>query len=347
MKDRAKEAIDSFKHSQINIDFETIFFILAFITVIVIVFFIIKNLFGGNSEKNRFFKLAASKKLTKEEAEFLYRVSSKLKDPALVLKLKPVFEKVIHTYISTHEDIDEDLIKRIREKLGFNKKSKYTPLISTKDIDILQKASITILKSMISLEAILHDKDERFMYWHLSDIDRIHPEFLDSDVDVSFIRYEDAVYKFSSYVESIYMDKGKVILKIPHSLNLTRIQRRKYARVSVSLSGKLGVLKKYDNDLEKLHWIDVEILNISAGGAYICLKKENEKHISDEKVKSLTLKFKLESVTITSDIEIVRKKENEDFVCYGVKFSDISEKYQEIIYDYVRKKQIELKKIME
>ncbi len=347
MKDRAQEAITSFKETQSSVDLTTIFFILAFLVILVIVFLIVKNLFGGNSIKNKFFKIATSKGLTKEEANFLYKLASKHKDPLLMLKLKPVFEKTIHHYVETNEEVDNEFIKKIREKLGFSKKSKFLPLITTKDIEVLQKGIITILKNMLSLEGILHDKDEKYMYWHLSDIDRIHKEFLDSDVEVTFIRPDDAVYKFESTVEGIYMDNGKVIIKIPHSLNLKRIQRRKHARVSVSIPGKLGILKKYDNDLEKLHWIDVDILNISAGGAFICVNNDKVNEIKDEKVAEFSLKFKLENITINSKIELVREVKMEDHTCFGVKFTDLSTRYEEIILDYVKKKQIELKNLTE
>ncbi len=347
MKDRAQEAITSFKETQSNIDLTVIFFILAFLVIAIIVFLIVKNLFGDNSVKKKFFKIAASKGLTEEEAEFLYKLASKQKDPILILKLKPVFEKLIHSYVETHENVDSEFIKRIREKLGFAKKSKFLPLITTKDIEPLQKGIITILKNMLSVEGILHDKDEKYMYWHLSDIDRIHKEFLNSDVEVMFIRPDDAIYKFESSIESIYMDNGKVIVKLPHNLKIQRIQRRRHARVSVSLTGKLGILKQYDNDLEKLHWIDVDILNISAGGAYICLRNEHIKDLKDQKVKELSLKFKLENVTITTKIQIVREKKQEEYTCFGVKFVDLSSRYEEIIHDYVRKKQIELRKLTE
>lgn len=347
MKDRAQEAISSFRENQFNIDLNTIFFVLAFLVIIVILFLILKNLFGENSVKKKFFHLAKSKGLTEEEAEFLYKIALKQKDPTLILKLKPVFEKLIHSYVETHEDVDSEFIKKIREKLGFAKKSKFLPLISTKDIEPLQKGIITILKNMLSIEGILHDKDEKYMYWHLSDIDRIHKEFLDSDVEVTFIRPDDAIYKFESVIEGMYMDKGKVIVKLPHSLNLKRIQRRKHARVSVSISGKLGILKKYDNDLEKLHWIDIDILNLSAGGAYICVNNENLKEIKDERAKELSIKFKLENITITSKIKLVREVKKEDYTCFGVKFVDLSTRYEEIIHDYVRKKQIELRKLTE
>ncbi len=347
MKDRAAEAIASFRETSSNIDLIGIFFILAFIVVAVLVFLILKNLLGGDSEKKKFIKLAQSKGLTEEEANFLYSIASKLKkDPSLVLKFKPAFEKVIHHYVNSVEEYNEELIRRIREKLKFNRVPRFSPLITTKDIEPLQKARITILKNMLPLEAILHDKDEKYMYWHLSDIDRIHPEFLDSDVEITFIRYDDGIYQFESRVDAIYMEQGKVILKVPHVLEMRRIQRRKHARVPVSIPVKIGILKVYENNLEKIHWIDGEILNISAGGLKVCIGKDQKIDI-DKTVKEISVKFKLENVTITGKVKIVRETSEGEVRCYGMKFTELSSKYEEIIHDFVRKKQIEMKKIMD
>ncbi len=345
MRDRAKEAIESFRENSLNFDFSIIFYLLAFIVIALLIGLIIKTVFNGDTNRKKFLKLAQSKGLTPEEANFLYSIALKeKKDPTLILKFKPAFEKAVYHYINSTQEYNEEMIKTIREKLGFHKISRYTPLITTKDIQPLQKARITILKNMLPLNAILYDKDEKYMYWHLSDIDRVHREFVDSEVEVSFIREDDGIYKFESRAEDIFMDKGKVILKIPHVLEMKRIQRRKYARVSVTLPAKIGILKVYDNNLEKFHWIDGEIVNISAGGVKFCTE---EKIDIDEKTKEISIKFKLEKITITSKVKIVREESREKVHCYGMMFSDISEKYREIIHDFVRKKQVEMKKIID
>jgi len=344
LKERAKEALESFRHTT-SLNMELLFIVLGVLVLVVLVLVIIKLLFFGNNSKSKFLKFAKSKGLSSEEADFLYSLAHKLnKDPFLPLKFKSSFEKVIHYYVNTTEDYNEDFIKNIRKKLGFDKVHRFSPLTTTKDIEIFQKARITVLKNMLYLEAILSDKDEKYMYWHLSDIDRIHPEFLDSDVEITFVRPDDGIYKFESKVDAIYMDKGKVIMKVPHSLNLIRIQRRKHARVNVNLRGNLGIVRE-EKDVEKVYWISGEILNISAGGVKFC--SEEEIPGNEENIKKLTLKFKLDNITIVGEVKPVREERHETEICYGLKFTDISSRYEELIHDYVRKKQVEMKKLID
>ncbi|RMD47149.1 MAG: PilZ domain-containing protein [Aquificota bacterium] len=345
MKERAKTAIESFK-SATGVSVEVLFIILGIIVLFVLGFIIFKLTFGESGHRKKFFSAAKHKGINEEEANFLYSLAHKLnKDPFLVLKFKSSFEKIIHHYVNSVEEYNEELLKTLRKKLGFDKVPKFSPLTTTKDIDILQKARITILKNMLVLEGILSDKDEKYMYWHLIDIDRIHPEFLDSDVEVMFIREDDAIYKFESRVDAIYMDNGKVILKVPHVLQLSRIQRRRHARVNVSLAGKLGFLELLEGNIEKMRWIDGEVVNLSAGGIKFCVNKDVQ--FPEKNIKEIVAKFKLENITITGKVKIVRENIEGEMKCLGLQFTEISSKYEELIHDFVRKKQIEMKKIMD
>ncbi len=345
MENRAKTAIESFK-SATGVSVEVILIILGIIVLLILGLIIFKLTIGEGGHRKKFINGAKHKGLNEQEANFLYTLSQKLnKDPFLTLKFKSSFEKVIHHYVNGIEEYNEEFLKNIRKKLGFDKVPKFSPLTTTKDIEILQKARITILKNMLVLEGILSDKDEKYMYWHLIDIDRIHPEFLDSDVEVMFIREDDAIYKFESRVDAIYMDNGKVILKVPHVLQLSRIQRRRHARVNVALSGKLGFLELLEGNIEKMHWVDGDIVNLSAGGVKLCIDKDTQ--IPKGNIKEIVLKFKLENITITGKTKIVRENIEGEMKCLGLQFVEISSKYEELIHDFVRKKQIEMKKIMD
>ena len=347
MKDRAAEAIASFKETSSGLDLSIVFLVLIFLILFGLAIFVVRYFFKKDLDKRKFFKLAFSKGLSKEEASFLYFITSKLKkDPLLILRFKPAFEKLIYQYVNSVEKYNDEFIGKIREKLKFNRVSKFAPLMTTKDIEPLQKARIVILQNMLSLDALLHDKDEKYMHWHLSDIDKVHPEFIDADVEATFIRQDDGIYKFESKVDDVYMENGKVLLKVPHVLEMKRIQRRKYPRVPVSILASLSYLKKYENNLEKTLSLEGEIVNISAGGIKFCTS--NKEALNDLKnSEDLSIKFKLENISISGKVEIVREVEEGDMVCFGMKFIDLSSKYKELIQDFVRKKQIEMKNLFD
>jgi len=219
--------------------------VILFILIILlfILFFLlvglIKEYLKKNQLKRSFFKEALERGLTEKEAQILWEYSLKLgRDPFLTLEFKAPFEKVVDLYLRSEPNADEKLIQEMRMKLGFDYVPYFVPLVSTKDIELFQQAKL-YLPDGSKYDIALFDKDERYMYWAVID-DKKPPEPSGKKVVISFIRKGDGIYKFEGVVEKTFYDNGKLVLQIPHTFELSRYQRREYARVEWSSQPRLA-----------------------------------------------------------------------------------------------------------
>lgn len=317
---------------------ETILIFILFILGIIL-FFILVALVKEYLKKKRlrssFFKEALEKGLTEKEAEILWKYSLKLgRDPFLTLEFKAPFEKVVDLYLKEEPNPDESLVQNMRAKLGFDYVPYFVPLVSTKDIELFQTAKL-YLPNGEKVEVALFDKDERFMYWAVLSEGRL-PEIEGQKVVISFIRKGDGIYKFEGKAVKVFLEKGKVIIQIPHTFELTRYQRREYARVEVELPAQVGLQEE-----GKIRWLKGEIVDISANGAKVCIPFEELKEELPPSTKVL-LKFPLEGKELTLEAEVVNIYPRQQANCYGVKFTEIRPQEQSLIHDFVKKEQKKL-----
>ncbi|ADU97399.1 flagellar brake protein [Thermovibrio ammonificans] len=316
--------------------------ILIFILLLVsiILFFILAGLIREYLRTKRlresFFKEALERGLTEREAEILWTYSQKLgRDPFLTLEFKAPFEKVVDLYLKTDPNPDEKLIQDMRSKLGFDYVPYFVPLVSTKDIELFQPAKL-YLPDNTRIDIALFDKDERYMYWAVIE-GRPHLE-PGQKVTVSFIRKGDGIYKFENTVERVFTENGKLVIQMPHTFEMTRYQRREYARVEVELPAQVGL---YDKEKEQVRWIPAEIVDISAGGAKVCISLED---LQEELLPTteLILKFSLNGRNYTLKSSVVNVYPRRHTTCYGVKFEKIKPDEQKSIHDFVKKEQQKL-----
>jgi c-di-GMP-binding flagellar brake protein YcgR len=289
------------------------------ILLIFILFFILagllKEYLKRKNLKSSFFKEALERGLSEKEAQILWEYSLKLgRDPFLTLEFKAPFEKVVDLYLKEDPSPDEKIIQDMRIKLGFDYVPYFVPLVSTKDIELFQPAKL-YLPDKSRYDVALFDKDERFMYWAI--IEGSAPkELLGQRVTVSFVRKGDGIYKFESVVERTFVDNGKLILQMPHTFELTRYQRREYARIEVELPATVGI---YNKVADRVDWVSGEIVDISAGGAKVCISLQDlatELQPSTE----LILKFELDGRRFTLKASVVNVYPRRHTTCYGVKF---------------------------
>ncbi|MEO2083866.1 MAG: PilZ domain-containing protein [Desulfurobacteriaceae bacterium] len=318
--------------------------IMAFILIVlaIILFFIlaglIRNYIRTKYLRNSFFKEALERGLTEEEAQILWEYSQKLgRDPFLTLEFKAPFEKVVDLYLREDPSPREELVKEMREKLGFDYVPYFVPITSTKDIELFQPAKL-YLPDKSSYEVALFDKDERFMYWAVIDENKRPRGIEGKPVTISFIRKGDGIYKFEGIVESTFIDNGKYILKIPHTFELTRYQRREHARVEVEIPVRFGFYNKVQ---EEMVWTDGEIVDISAGGAKVCISLD-KLGIELQPTTEVVLKFKLQDRPLHFKGVIVNVYPRRHANCYGIKFENIKPDDQSFIHNFVKKEQQKL-----
>lgn len=318
----------------------TIILFVLILTVFILFFILIgliREYLRKKRLKNSFFKEALERGLTEEEAKILWEYSLKLgRDPFLALEFKAPFEKVVDLYLREDPRADEKLVQDMRMKLGFDYVPYFVPLVSTKDIELFQPAKLYI-PDKGKYEIALFDKDERYMYWAVID-DRRPPDIVGQKVTVSFVRKGDGIYKFESVVEKIFFDNGKMIIQLPHTFELTRYQRREYARVEVEIPATVGIYNKAEDRIE---WINGEIVDISAGGAKVCISLQDyPKELSP--ASEIILRFTLAGRRFTLKASIVNVYPRRHTTCYGVKFEDIKPEDQKAIHDFVKKEQKKL-----
>ena len=289
-----------------------------------------------------FEKEAKDRGLTDEQIKVLWEYSRQLgRDPFLSLEFKAPFERVVDLYLKTDPNPDEELVRDMRSKLGFDYIPYFVPLTCTKDIELFQPAKL-ILPEGGRADVALYDKDEKYMYWAVIEGGGGLPELVGRNVKIQFVRRGDAIYTVEGPVEDAYFDAGKLVVKIPHTFEMSRYQRREYARVEVELPAALGVYNKKE---QKHEWVKAEIVDISAGGVKICVPLsivQKELPIGMEVLVAFEIggyRFRLKSTIVNF---YPRRNAN----CYGLKFENIKNDEQKIIHDFVKKEQHRLAQLM-
>ncbi len=326
-----------------NIDIGAIVFLL-FLVIIIILAVLILNVLSkklkAKAQWNEFVKYAKERELNNKMILILWEYSKKMgRDPFLALEFKSPFEKVIDLYIKENLDFDENLIKEMREKLGFDYLPSFVPITTTKDIDLFQGGIIKTEEGR-TYRASLYDKDELYMYWVITD--KTSPSIKPVDkIKVVFTRKSDASYIVESTVEDVVNQGGNIILKLLHTFEITRIQRREHPRVDIDMEAIVG--KKYtENNQEITKWIVGKIYDISASGTKFCIDSENKESINLKISDEVLITFSLNEKDFQLKGEIANIYEKQKTVCYGIKFIEIKESQQRYIFDFVRKEQQKL-----
>lgn len=330
------------KLSQINID--AIIFLLLFIILIVVGVLVYSSLSRKHREKYKyteFVKFAKEKELSESEYKILWDYSLKLdRDPFLSLEFKSPFEKVVDLYIKENPQFDENLIKDMRKKLGFDYLPYFVPITTTKDIDLFQEGTLKISGMARAYRVALYDKDELYMYWVIIDSSGGANLSKNDEIKINFVRKSDAAYVVEAKVDDVFSENGRIIVKVPHTFEFTRIQRREYPRVECDIDAIVG--KEVEG---KLQWVEAKIMDISPSGAKVCINSEEKDRLGLKITDSIVIKFTLSDKDMLQKAEVVNIYEKQKVLCYGVKFLDIKDNVQRDIFDFVKKQQQNLAKL--
>lgn len=327
-----------------GIDINAIIFLLLFIILVVVSVLVYSSISKKQREKYKyteFVKFAKEKDLSESEYMILWDYSLKLdRDPFLPLEFKSPFEKVVDLYIKENPQFDENMIKDMRKKLGFDYLPYFVPLATTKDIDLFQAGILRIYKTGRIYKVALYDKDELYMYWVITNTSVGVDLSRDDIIKIEFVRKSDAAYVVETKVEDVVSENGKVIVKVPHTFEFTRIQRREYPRVECDIDAVVG--KEIEG---KIEWIEAKIMDISPSGARICINPEEKDKLSLKITDRIATKFVLAEKDILQKAEVVNIYEKQKVLCYGVRFLDIKDSVQRDIFEFVKKQQQNLAKL--
>lgn len=342
-RDKAIQGYEIAMDRMSKIDLNSIILILAIIIFLIISFLIIGFLskkFRSKYKYLEFEKFSREKELSEKQYRILWEYSLKLdRDPFLSLEFKSPFEKIIDLYIKENQDFDENLIKDMRRKLGFDYVPYFVPLTTTKDIDLFQGGVLKLQGGKV-FRIALYDKDEMFLYWVITDDVVDIPAGISDSVKINFVRKGDAAYILDANIEDIIRENGKIIIKIPHTFELIRIQRREYPRVETDLDCLVG------KDIEgKTVFVEAKIVDISPSGLRFCVPSEIRSSFDIRIGINVYVQFEILNKKILQKSEIVNIYERQKTVCYGVKFIDIKEDVQRDIFNYVKKQQLNLAKL--
>ncbi|WP_187646980.1 flagellar brake protein [Nitrosophilus labii] len=320
-----------------------VFFILG-VMVILVGGILLQKIMRSKNTHNYFFSYAKEKGLTDKEAKLLWDYSLKMgRDPLLVLEFKSPFEKVVDLYIRTDPNAKESLVQDMRKKLGFNVIHDFIPLSLSKDIEMFQNGKM-IIDGKQAVDVALYDKDEKFMYWLLIDVKSREGISPGTPVKITFLRKNDAIYNFESSVLEVINEGNNIVIKLPHTFEMTRIQRREFPRVEVDLPAMLGETRVI-NEKEEIIWHSGRIVDISAMGAKFCVPLENRDDIKISVGDDIKIKFELNNVKYDLEASVENRDEREVALCFGLKFKNAKDKIKDQIFNFVQKEQRKLAKI--
>lgn len=286
--------------------------------------------------KKEFFNVGYSMGLDKEEIGLLWKCANMTREPIKIMQAKAVFEKCISKLVK--EDASKiEIVTRIRRRLKFDSLPWFLPLSSTKDIDLYQTGFITYENNAYS--SAVWEKNELELHIAMLDgpVRQIQPG---ERVKFSFLREGDGRYYFQSNVLRTYKDGTKLVVVLPHTEQLTKIQLRESlrwrvripARIHIYRSGVVPLLEEPEDTLEGM------VEDISVQGAKVCLQSFIEVKV-EEKV---FVYFELKSYPIKALGTVKNVRGGIDRTCVGIKFENLSKADEDYIRKFIIEEQREL-----
>ncbi|WP_200763561.1 PilZ domain-containing protein [Nitrosophilus alvini] len=286
-----------------------------------------------STEFTQFLESAELKKLNSKEAEIIYRYSKLCNFPPLhALKNKKTFEKVISKYVHNEYGYSDAMVEDIRKKLGFEPEH-FIELSITHDIGIGRKGKIKIDEELI-FTISLFKKDEKFMLWKIDKF--LNTKKIKDKMPVTIYLEPEkgkGVYKFDSVIEQVIRAEH-CYLKIPQSLELEKIKRRRDKRIDTDIEAVVQNIEKIPHSKPLYKY---RICNISKGGIQLCIHKKGPKDFVFSIGEKILIKFSLNNISVEVEGEEVYRISNKSL---GVKFTKMDEESRVAIEKFLLQKGI-------
>jgi c-di-GMP-binding flagellar brake protein YcgR len=165
-------------------------------------------------------------------------------------------------------------------------------------------------------------------------------------VKFSFLREDDGTYYFEAEVLNTYLEGGKVILVIPHTEKLGKIQLRDAVRWRVSIPARVFLFDRevkaeelfLIEELPEESFLEGNIENISTGGAKVCFNR----FVSAREGNSLLLEFEWKGKAFKNILAEIRHiSDSTKGTCLGLRFLNLKKDYEDTIRKFIIEEQRE------
>ncbi len=288
--------------------------------------------------RESFFSMGRSFDLKDEEIQLLWRCAGKLEEPQKLYSSKVLFEKCV-SKIVRQDPSKIDMVGVIRRKLRFDFLPWFLPLTTTREIDLYQTGFVVYKGN--SYSGAVWDKND--LELHVAILDTPPPRITQGEeVKFSFLREDDGRYYFSVQVLRTYTEGSKLVLVLPHTENLSKIQLRDSIRWRVSLPARVRLLKPGEEAYISLGgdeegFTEGLVENISTSGVRVCF----DKLIDIKEESGLFINFELKGTRIEAFGRVKNAKVNPERTCIGVKFESLSKEHEETIRKFILEEQRE------
>lgn len=305
---------------------------LSVVLFLIVLPYVISRYLNLKEKKAEFFSVGRSLGLSEEEISVFWEcVKGTDYEATKLYTSKPIFEKCVSMLVK-EDPTKVDMVGRVRRKLNFDYVPWFLPLTSSREIDLYQTGFIIYNRD--AYPAAVWERTEGELHIAiLNDRPRINPN---DRVKFSFTREDDARYYFEADVLDVYMDRGKVVLILPHVDKLNRIQLREHIRWRVKLPVQFTMLEDGSvKELSEESFIEGTIQDISVGGAKVCTPR-----VLDLKTgQKVFLRFDLSGVRMEVFGEVRNTQRSTERLCFGLKFEKLKEKDEEVIRRFILEEQ--------
>jgi c-di-GMP-binding flagellar brake protein YcgR len=319
-----------------------LFGFVASVVILVALPYAISRYLASRSARKEFEVIGKQMGLNEEEIALLYKCASTLGDPNKVFYSKYVFERCAGKLVKESSD-NIPIIVSVRKKLKFEHLPWFMPLATTRDIELYQTGFISYKGK--SYGAAVWEKTEEDL--KIAILDRI-PESPQpgEKVRFSFLREDDGRYYFEAEVLNTYLEGGKVILVIPHTEKLGKIQLRESIRWKVSIPTRAFFFNRkvkaeelsLIEELPEESFLEGTIENISTEGVKVCFNR----FVSAKEGDSLLLEFEWKGEAFKNILaEIKHISGSTDRTCFGLKFLNLKKDYEDTIRRFIIEEQRE------
>lgn len=258
-------------------------YFLVGLIIVLLLLIAIFFLYSKAKERINFYITGFDSSFTLSDLNLLWKVSQLcgIPQPTALFYSLPILTKCMNQITAKADENNEDaatqlLITKLfnyRTKLQ-NKSDEKKGVDSTKTLDVGQKLRIIYPgRGVFASEIVANGKDLIISVPKQKDLIVFSTnEWIGQTINVYFWRKSDARYVFDTVVldQAIYI--GKTVLKLKHSNQLVRTQKRKAIRAKCNIEGKLFIIKEKITDfstIETQNGYKCKIEDISEAGALV------------------------------------------------------------------------------
>lgn len=268
-------------------------------------------------DKKEFFTAGKSLGLAEGELELLWGCVENLKNAEDVFWKRETFEKCMRSIaIKDREAITK--LRSIRKKLRFEDLPSFLPLKDTREIELCHP--LTLVGKNGEYTGILWEKGEKYL--RLVMLDELKETLKKGDIlEFRINREGDGRYVFRVELEDMFSDGEFLILRIPTTNRLSRVEMREAPRWKAELSAEFFPLGKE----EKILTGTVE--DISVRGLRLCTTSSCDFGVGTKLRVFFRLKNQpVEVLGVVRNMSILGDK-----VCVGISFEEIGDREEELI----------------